>query len=47
MFYTGKQRLNKNILGQQNKSTQKNEKSWKISYFVKGYGTSMDFHKKT
>ena len=26
MFYTGKQRLNKNILGQQNKSTQKNEK---------------------
>ena len=26
MFYTGKQRLNKNILGEQNKSTQKNEK---------------------
>jgi D-glycero-alpha-D-manno-heptose-7-phosphate kinase len=26
IFYTGKQRLNKNILGEQNKSTQKNEK---------------------
>ena len=26
MFYTGKQRLNKNILGEQDKSTKKNEK---------------------
>ena len=39
MFYTGKQRLNKNILGRQNKSTIKNEKEvLKSLHYIKESG---------